>query len=188
MNQSIKEVYENTKKTFLNLANGENTVILLLILYISVLSIYTPRHIVSLVNLPIVKLLILGGILYIGRENITIALFTSIALIVTINLDNTLKLAETNTVENFENKKEPEPNDDVVDGEEEDSDSDDDSDEDDSDSDDDSDEDDSDSDDEEEGFDIKNLKPSKNLDDGFTNLHKAIHELEQFIVTEKRVS
>ena len=177
MNQSIKEVYENTKKTFLNLANGENTVILLLILYISVLSIYTPRHIVSLVNLPIVKLLILGGILYIGRENITIALFTSIALIVTINLDNTLKLAETNTVENFENKKEPEPNDDVVDGEEEDSDSDDDSDE-----------DDSDSDDEEEGFDIKNLKPSKNLDDGFTNLHKAIHELEQFIVTEKRVS
>lgn len=32
-----------------------------------------------------------------------------------------------------------------------------------------------------EGFNINNLKPSKNLDDGFKKLHKAIHELEGFI-------
>lgn len=32
-----------------------------------------------------------------------------------------------------------------------------------------------------EGFNINNLKPSKNLDDGFKKLHKAIHELEGFV-------
>ena len=37
-----------------------------------------------------------------------------------------------------------------------------------------------------EGFDINNLKPSKNLDDGFKKLHKAIHELEGFISTKNK--
>ena len=32
-----------------------------------------------------------------------------------------------------------------------------------------------------EGFNINNIKPARNLDDNFTHLHKAMHKLEKFI-------
>ena len=37
-----------------------------------------------------------------------------------------------------------------------------------------------------EFYDVLIVKPSKNLDDGFKKLHKAIHELEGFISKNKK--
>ena len=73
-----------------------NLIIFGLILYISLLSIYTPRHIISLINQPLSKLLILSFILYIGNNNISLAVFITIAFLVTVNLENIIQLSENN--------------------------------------------------------------------------------------------
>jgi len=204
---------KNLSKIIKENSTRDNLIIVGLIIYISVLSIYTRRNIVSLVNHPISKLIILAGILYYGKNNLALGLTMSIALLVTINLDNSLAIAESKLSkikEGFESDEHYPPgskdvlktqsndakeSDDSDSEDESDDDSDDSDDDSDSDSGEDSDEDDSDSDSDEEaaekfyddteGFDINKLKPSKNLDDGFKKLHRAIHELEGFVSTKK---
>ena len=86
----LKDISGNIKKY----GTRDNIIIVTLVLYISALSIYTPRHIVSLVNHPMSKLAILAAILYYGKKNLVLGLFMAIALLVTINLDNSLSIAE----------------------------------------------------------------------------------------------
>ena len=159
--------------------NLNTIIIIILVLYISCLSIYTPRHVVALINHPMSKLIILGLIMYYGKDNLLLGLFMALALLVTINLDNSLSIAEHKLRENFysESKEdeedvgeEDEEEDEEEDNKKEEDDDDDEEDEnyepkttlkakdnndsdnsdDDDDSDDDSDDDDDDSDDEEE--------------------------------------
>ena len=224
----------------INLTN-DNIILSALVLYIAFLSLYTPRHIVSLVNHPLSKILILGLIIYYGKDNLMLALVMSIALLVTINLDNSIAISEhklgkitenfssnsTDDDEDFEKDYDEskdidskghsemdnddnnenfdtDSNDSSSDDEDTDSQSDEDQDKSDTDEDlsDNSDieeefesegDDDESSDEEfgdmgfyDEGFDVKKIKPAKNLDDSFTKLHGAIHELEQYISKEKK--
>ena len=206
------ENWKNLKKYL----TQENAIVLFLILYISIISIYTPRHIISLINLPIIKILSLLLIIYIFSINPKISILLTIAFLITINLENSIQFIEnysdhaqksskiTHTNKNKKKNKKTdgdEDDDEESDGEDDDeeSDSEDDneeSEEDDEESDgedDDEESDDSDEDadqDEEkkdefaqynEGFNINNIKPARNLDDNFTHLHKAMHKLEKFI-------
>ena len=193
--------------------NLNTIIIILLVLYISCLSIYTPRHIVALVNHPMSKLIILGLIMYYGKNNLLIGLFMALALLVTINLDNTLSITEDKLRENFTSTEE-EDNDDDEDDDDDDNHDDDDDDDDDNDDDDDSDdnddddsddnddydedndededEDDNDSEDDEseeepfKSFDQTKLKPSKNIKDSFSKLHSAIHDLQGMVKKSKK--
>ena len=163
--------------------NNDNIAIVGLIIYISIISIYTPRHIVSLINQPVSKLIILGMILYIGNYNLAIGLLMSIALLVTINLDNSLQIVESrNTKEGFVvNEDDDDEDDEDSDSEEEDSDGEE------IEGEDDFEEYEDDMDGfYDEGFDVNKLKPSKNLDDSFKKLHTAIHDLESFISNDEK--
>jgi len=129
------------------------------------------------------------GILYTSTYNLTLGLFIAIALITTINLDNSISVMEErfipNIKETFEVKKIKDSDkrkvkhSEELDSEEVDDEETNEEDESDSDSD-------SDDDDETEEFDVNKLKPSKNLDDTFTKLHGAIHELENFYSKENK--
>ena len=215
------ENWKNLKKYL----TQENAIVLFLILYISIISIYTPRHIISLINLPIIKILSLLLIIYIFSINPKISILLTIAFLITINLENSIQFIEnypdhaqksskiTHTNKNKKKNKKTdgdEDDDEESDGEDDDeeSDSEDDNeeseeDDEESDGEDDDEESDGEDDDEEsddsdedadqdeekkdefaqynEGFNINNIKPARNLDDNFTHLHKAMHKLEKFI-------
>jgi len=196
---------KDSKKIISKQLTRDNIVIMGLIMYISIISIYTPRHLISLINSSIVRLIILGCVLYFGKSNYLLGLFISIALIITINLDNTINVTKQeieNINEGFKNKTKTKSNKNKGNDSDSDSDSGSDSDS-DSDSGSDSDENyesgsgsdsDSDSDSDSgsdnikkrtEQFDINKLKPGKNLHDNFKTLHNAIHELESFISTKE---
>lgn len=192
---NLREVFKvkfikDSKKMLNKQLTRDNMIIFGLVLYISAISIYTPRHLISLINSSIIRLMILGSIIYLGKDNFLLGLFISIALLVTINLDNTIHVTERkleDIKEGFKSNKKKEKNDsdesDSEEEEEEESDSEDDSDEESEEEseDDDSDDDSDDDDDNKEQFDINKLKPGKNLHDNFKTLHDAIHELESFI-------
>ena len=76
-------------------------VIFLLICYISIVSIYTPRNIIKFVNEPKIKLLLILAILCVSHYDITMGIFAAIAFIVTMILNNSLNLAEKSLLENF---------------------------------------------------------------------------------------
>ena len=178
----------NINKNIKQYVTVDNSMIIILAMYITVLSIYTPRHIISLASKPLSKLLVLGSIIYYSVNNITLSIFISIAFILTINLENAISTMERNIdkntfTENFKSKPSIKDGDKKKGNDEEDE-SDDESSS-DSEDDSDSDYDDDSSGDSEEEFDANKLKPSKNLDDTFTKLHGAIHELENFISKEK---
>ena len=238
----VNKFIDNLKiQSKINLTN-DNIILSALVLYIAFLSLYTPRHIVSLVNHPLSKIIILGLIIYYGKDNLMLALVMSIALLVTINLDNSIAISEhklgkitenfssNSTDKNEDIEEEYDESKDIAseghseidknhDNENFDTDSDDsDSDDEDTESQSDEDEDKSDTDEDfsdnsdgeeefesegdddddsseeefgdmgfyDEGFDVKKIKPAKNLDDSFTKLHGAIHELEQYISKEKK--
>lgn len=196
--------------------NLNTIIIVLLVLYISCLSIYTPRHIVALVNHPMSKLIILGLIMYYGKNNLLLGLFMALALLVTINLDNTLSITEDKLRENFTSTEEEEDNDDDDDDnddddddnhDDDDEDDDNDDDDDDNDGDDDSDDNDDDDDDDDndedevddndseddeseeepfKSFDKTKLKPTKNVKDSFSKLHSAIHDLQGMVKKSKK--
>ena len=71
-----------------------NIIIAGLLIYISLISVYTPRVIIAFVNNTIVKLIILGCIIIFGKNDIILGLFLSIALLISINLDNSVSLLE----------------------------------------------------------------------------------------------
>ena len=194
--------------------NLNTLIIVLLVLYISCLSIYTPRHIIALVNHPMSKLIILGLIMYYGKNNLLLGLFMALALLVTINLDNTLSITEDKLRENFTSTEEEDDDNDDDDDDNDDDDNDDDEDDDnddddDNDSEDDNDDnndddddhdhnnndeedDDNDSEDDEseeeqfKSFDKTKLKPSKNVKDSFSKLHNAIHDLQGMVKKSKK--
>ena len=84
------ENWNNLKKYL----TQENAIVLSLILYISIISIYTPRHIISLINLPIIKILSLLLIIYIFSINPKISILLTIAFLITINLENSIQFIE----------------------------------------------------------------------------------------------
>jgi hypothetical protein len=173
---------------YLDMVSYQNITILLLILYTSIVSMYTPRSIISLVNQSLIKIIILGLILFVAKDDIILAIFIAIAFIVTISLDNSITVSKANLkpiidyeAEGFVDYDDSEENtnkeeyvsvkkhessnnnnqtddDDSIEEEFEDNDE----------------------EDEAEPF-VSN----KNLNDTFKNLHDAIHKLENFIVSKK---
>ena len=156
-----------------------NMIILGLVLYISCIVMYMPRHILSLQSQPVIKILSLMIIVYYIQIDPQIGILLTIAFLVTLNLENSVQLMENqsrNNIENFASETEEEftnnpgdnPNDDSGD-----------------DSGDDSEESEDDSEESEEEFidysKKKKLRKSRNLDDNFTNLHRAMHQLQKFI-------
>ena len=197
------ESWNNLKKYL----TQENGIVIFLILYISIISIYSPRHIISLINLPIIKILSLLLIIYTFSINPKISILLTIAFLITINLENSIQFienysdkhssckakkqnsigTEANEEESDDETEVEEESDDETDAEEE---SDDETDAEEEESDNETDGGEEESDDEEkkdefaqynEGFNINNIKPARNLDDNFTHLHKAMHKLEKFI-------
>lgn len=71
-----------------------NLLTVLLMIYITIISVYTPRAIIAFVNNSIVKIIILSCIVIFGRNDIILALFMAVALMITINLDNSISLFE----------------------------------------------------------------------------------------------
>jgi hypothetical protein len=175
---------------YTDMVSYQNIIIILLILYTSVVSMYTPRSIITLINQPLIKIIILGLILYVAKDDIILAIFIMIAFIVTISLDNSITVSKANLKPiidyeaegfvDYEEGDEPSTDIDVNNGlkkmlksnrsidenikEEFEEDE----------------EDDEDEEDETEPF-VSN----KNLNDTFKNLHEAIHKLENFIVSKK---
>jgi len=186
----------------------ENMYIGSLILYIYFFSKYKPQNIIQLVKKPIVLICILGYILYVFNTNVKVSILMAIALILTITTEEEdifLKNVHNNTMinpiinrENFtgNNDEDDEDNEDnKMDEEDEDDNSDDDqvdnNNEDDSDDDDD-DDDESDYNDTEnykrytsENFSKHGIIPNNNMKDTFKNLHDAIHNLENFMNSNK---
>ena len=166
-----------------------NSILIALILYISFISMYTPRHIISFINLPIIKIAILLLIIYTSTIDIKLTLLLTIAFLITINLEYSIQTIETK-IENYETNKKLVNDIDSVDSEVEDEEESEDEEEEEEDDEgsEDGEEDDTSSTQSDEnytGFDkpfnIKDIKPAKNLDDNFTNLHKAMHKLTAFI-------
>lgn len=133
--------------------------IIILIIYISVISIYTPRPWLSLINHPYIKFAILLYIFYTicFEEDLMLGIFMLVALVVTINMDNSIQAAKATyksellIKESFENddtdndKKENYVND------------------------------------EEDNEQYENMMSDKTLKDTFTVLHESIHELQKMI-------
>jgi hypothetical protein len=139
---------------------------IILIIYISILSIYTPRSWLTLINHPYVKFAILLYILYVivYDEDLVLGIFMIVAFILTITLDNSIQAAKV-TYENdviepnkelFTSKKnnENEDEDDYVNDEED-----------------------------EEKY--QNMLTDKTLKDTFQNLHESIHELQKMVNENK---
>jgi hypothetical protein len=153
------------------ITNGDNLIIAVLVIYISMVSMYTPRALINLVNQPLIKIVVLGIILYTATYNITLAIFIAIALIVTVSIDNSIIASKAiitrekftgsseESDENFDGDSEETNGDEGFDGEEDFEDS--------------------------EEFEA-NIANNKDINDTFKNLHNAIHKLETFIADKKK--
>ena len=86
----LKTAYKFIDTNYTN----SNILLFFLVIYISIVSIYTPRIVIAFVNNSIVKMLILTSIILLGRKDVILGLFLAIALLITINLDNTISLIE----------------------------------------------------------------------------------------------
>ena len=133
---------------------------IILILYVSIVSIYTPRSWLSLINHSYVKFAILIYILYVivYDEDIVLGIFMIAAFIITINLDNSIQAAkityQDTVIDNkefFENKKDnDDDNEEFINDEEDD-----------------------------EKF--QETMSDKTIKDTFQNLHESIHELQKML-------
>ena len=146
---------------------NEMLYVVVLILYISLLSVYTPRSWLSLINHPYIKFAILLFIFYTicFDEDLVLGIFMLVALVVTINTDNSIQAAkvtyktETEISETFKNDDEDDDEDkkeDYVN-------------------------------DEEDTEKYENMMSDKTLKDTFTVLHQSIHELQKMVDNKKRV-
>jgi hypothetical protein len=137
---------------------------IILIIYISFISIYTPRSWLSLINHPYIKFAILLYILYVivFDEDIVLGIFMIVALVVTITLDNSIQAAkltyETDMIEykneHFTSKKDDDNDDDINDEEDEET--------------------------------FQSELSDKTIKDTFQNLHESIHELQKMINQNKK--
>jgi len=177
----IKSLINDTNALYKTHFNTNNILILSLILYVSCIIMYMPRHIISLQNQPFVKILTLLMIVYYIEINPQLAILLAITFLVTINLESSIKMMENqsqNNIENFTENTSEENHNFTNNSESESEETESDSEESDSEASG------SDSDTSEDFKDYskkKNLRKSKHLNDNFTNLHKAMHQLEKFI-------
>ena len=162
------ELLQNIKE-YLNI---NNLIIFMLVTYITITSSYVPPHLLSILSSSIFKLLTLILIFYYSNHNILISILISISLIVTLikyHFNKIEPFTINETEEEFNSESDEEEFNSESDEEEFNSESE--------------------SEDEDttldEGFDPSNLKSSNNLNDSFTNLHKTIHELQNFISKNK---
>ena len=133
---------------------------IILIIYISVLSVYTPRPWLSLINHPYMKFAILIYIFYVVcfDEDLILGIFMLVAFVVTINMDNSIQAAkvtyksETVARETFVDNEdnEDEKKEDYVN-------------------------------DEEDNEKYENMMTDKTLKDTFSVLHQSIHELQKMV-------
>ncbi len=174
---------------------NDNIIILCLIIYSSIISMYTPRAIINLINKPVSRIIILGLILYTATYNLILAIFISIAFIITVSIDSSIEINKANLKpifdldngETFEdyNKDNEENEEDETDDEEDDDDEEHkhskkikekfkmDKSEDEED-------DEHDYEKDEEDFE-SSIANNKNLNDQFAQLHSVIHKLEDFV-------
>lgn len=176
INKYLPENFKISQNVFTN----RNVLIAGLIIYTAIVSMYTPRALISLFNVPLIKILMLGLILYVSSFDIVLAIFIVIAFIVTLSIDNSITVSKANlkpiinrdaegfvgdneedNIDEFEdvneeqnknNQKSPE-----TEYEEENPEEDDDS----------------------------MMVDPKSINDTFKNLHDAIHKLENFISTKQ---
>jgi hypothetical protein len=139
--------------------------IIILIIYISLLSIYTPRHWLSLINHAYVKFAILLFVFYTicFDDELMLGIFILVALVVTINMDNSIQAAKATyksellikeTFENDDKKDNDNKTENYVN-------------------------------DEEDNEQYTNMMSDKTLKDTFSVLHQSIHELEKMVNNKK---
>jgi hypothetical protein len=144
-----------------------NYLIFFLISYCTITNIYLPHSAIILLNQPIVKTIALLAILYYSQKDMIISVLLIFALLLTINLKQTLDLSHMFNREQF---KVADDNDDEESDNESDNESNDGSD-------DSGDESDEESDEELEKY----TQNHPELRDGFTKLHNAIHDYENYM-------
>jgi hypothetical protein len=130
--------------------------VLVLVIYISIISIYTPKSWLSLINHAYIKFAIMLYILYIlfVDKEMILGIFMLVALVITINMDNSINAAKETykeekmmkeTFENNEEEKEDMTND------------------------------------EEDEEEFENMMSDKTVKDVFATLHQSIHELQKMV-------
>jgi hypothetical protein len=130
--------------------------VLVLVIYISIISIYTPKSWLSLINHGYIKFAIMLYILYIlfVDKEMILGIFMLVALVITINMDNSINAAKETykeekmmkeTFENNEEEKEDMTND------------------------------------EEDQEEFDNMMSDKTVKDVFATLHQSIHELQKMV-------
>jgi hypothetical protein len=116
MSTAIKDKIEELLSSLGISYSAEVVYIFLLIVYISIVSIYTPRALLSFVNKGIVKLVILLYIFYVVciETDIILGMFLLVAFVVTISLDNSIQAAKElqPAEEGFKNKEDDDDDDD----------------------------------------------------------------------------
>ena len=89
-NKCLKNIHSFIDKHY----TANNLIILALMVYITIISVYTPRSIIAFVNNSIVKIFILCSIVILGKNDVILGIFIATALLITINLDNSITLFE----------------------------------------------------------------------------------------------
>ena len=170
-----------------------------LVVYICVISRYEPEIVINLVNYPLSRLIIILGIIWFAQNHIITAILLAVALVITININSVVRLAELNGIqtEHFTAEDEGEASDSESESnsdsdsesnsesESSESNTDEDSDDEDGDSDDeDGDSDDGDGNEDSDNESVESFVGDTVTQDDFTRLHNAIHQFDQFL-TEK---
>lgn len=129
----------------------------IIIIYISMLSVYTPKSWLALINHPYVKFAILLYILYTFcvEEDIVFGVFLAVAFVITITIDNSIQAAKVTyenefkekSVEHFASNKDDEDF----------------------------------TNDEEDQEEFETMTSDKTIHDTFHNLHESIHNLQKLI-------
>jgi hypothetical protein len=120
MSFGIKEKIEDLLGSMGLSYSAEVIYIFLLIVYISIVSIYTPRAFLEFVNKGFIKMLILIYIFYVVciDTDIILGMFLLVAFVVTISLDNSIQATKIlQPTEGFNGKNEEDSEDDDEDNE-----------------------------------------------------------------------
>jgi MFS superfamily sulfate permease-like transporter len=130
---------------------------IIIIIYISMLSVYTPKSWLALINHPYIKFAILLYILYTFciEEDIVFGVFLAVAFVITITIDNSIQAAKVvyenetkdKSIEHFASNKDDEDF----------------------------------TNDEEDQEEFEAMTSNKNIHDTFHNLHESIHNLQKLI-------
>jgi MFS superfamily sulfate permease-like transporter len=135
----------------------------IIIIYISMLSVYTPKSWLALINHPYIKFAILLYILYTFciEEDIVFGVFLAVAFVITITIDNSIQAAKV-VYENETKEKSIEHFANTTNKDDEDF-----------------------TNDEEDQEEFETMTSNKNIHDTFHNLHESIHNLQKLIKTKQ---